>query len=739
MVSRRQVLLGGALVGGGLIVGYAAWPGTRAQRAEALATGPTERLVATWIKIGSDDSIAVIVPHGDMGQGIFTALAQMAAEELDADWSKVRAEIAPPAPEFANGALAEGFILHDVRIPSLFAGAVDFAFRNIAEVMNLQITGGSSSVRFTGGYGIRLAAAAARDMLVRAAAKRWGVEPGECATELSRVHHRASGRALGYGELAGEAAQYTPSSTPRLKPRSEYKIVGQSMRRFDIPAKVDGSLAFAMDVRPEGLLYATVRGAPVFGGKLIAHDASLAAKMPGVKRVVALDDAVIVVADRRWRATKALEAVVASFSGGGNGDVDSAVIFARHDAALSDSKGSEDVEKGDAEKTLANAARVIAADYRVPYLAHAAMEPVNCTAWHKDGKLEVWVGTQDGLGTRAYCAETAGLSFDDVTLHQMAMGGSFGRKGEWSPNFLRHAVLTAMETDGPVQLVFSREEDMRQDYYRPCVVSRFRAALGPDGMPIAWENRYTGKNEPAEAAHIPYAIAHQSIRYVESPAHVPTGQWRSVAHSQHGYFTESFIDELAHEAGQDPYEFRRTLLRDAPRYRAVLDLAAQKAGWGEALPEGRGRGIALQQSFQSIVAQVAEVEVTADGALKIHRIVAAVDSGIAINPDGLKAQIEGGIVYGLTAALYGEIAIDKGAVVQANFPDYEMVRLADCPAIEVHILESGEPLGGAGEPGTPPAAPAIANAIFAATGRRLRSLPVKNHRLGRGSNQSVRL
>ncbi|MDE3114592.1 MAG: xanthine dehydrogenase family protein molybdopterin-binding subunit, partial [Pseudomonadota bacterium] len=370
------------------------------------------------------------------------------------------------------------------------------------------------------------------------------------------------------------------------------------------------------------------------------------------------------------------------------------------------------------------------ARYSVPYLAHATMEPMNATALFKDGTLEVWSGTQDGLGARAYCAEAAKLPLEKVTFHLMQMGGGFGRRLPGYFNFLDYAVKTAMAMPGiPVKLLFTREEDMQHDYYRPNVVSRFRAALDQKGAPLASVNDYTTEDDPYPEAHIVYAIPNQAIGAAKLTTSIPTGPWRSVEASWHGFFIESFMDELAHEAGADPYAYRRALLAHAPRHRAVLELAAQQAGWGTALPKGRARGIAIFESFQTIVAEVAEVEVDAQGALTVHRITAAVDAGTPVNPDGLRAQVEGGIIFGLSAALNGDITIDKGRVVQANFPDYEMVKLAGCPKIDVHLITSDGPYGGGGEPGVPPLAPALANAVFAATGRRIRDLPIRSRDL----------
>ncbi len=732
--SRRMILLGGLGTAGALVVGYALWPSHRAQRADAIAGKPGQHFVNNWIRIGQDDSVTVVVPHCDMGTGIFTALPQMAAEELDADWSKVRVEAAPADPLFANGALAEGFILGGKNmttadIPAFLRGTVANTFRTIASYMDLQVTGGSSAVRATGVYGMRVAGAAAREMLVKAAAARWNVDPSECTTKNNRVYHAGSARDLGYGELVLEAAAYTPSGNPPLKPRSQYKLVGKPVPRVDIPKKVDGTTNYGLDVKQPGMLYAAIRISPVFGGKLKSVDAKTVASLRGVKKVVSLDDAVVVVADRYWRARDAVAALSPVFTDGGNNGVSSSQIAARHATALKGDDLKSDLTKGNGAGAL-TAGKLVEATYTVPYLAHAPMEPLNATALWRDGSLEVWSGTQDGLGARVFCAKIAGLPLEQVTYHLLPMGGGFGRRLPGYYDFLEHAIRTAMAMPGvPIKLIYTREQDMQHDFYRPNVTSHFRATLDAKGMPLTWVNDYTTDDDAATEAHIVYGIDNQAIRTAKVATSIPVGPWRSVEASWHGFFIESFVDELAHAAGQDPLQYRRALLTNAPRHLATLNLAAEKAGWTTPLPAGKARGIAMFECFQTIVAHVVEISLDGSGNLKVDRVVTAADCGMAVNPDGFKAQIEGGIIFGLSAALNGEITIDKGAVQQANFPDYEMVRLAQCPQIEVYIHESDAPLGGAGEPGVPPLAPAIANAVFAATGKRIRELPLKNHNL----------
>ena len=739
MISRRKVLLGAAAATGTLIVGYALWPDGRLREADRRAAKSGERFLAYWIKISDDDTVTVVIPHCDMGTGIFTALLQMAAEELGADWGRTRAETAPPDPLFANGALVEGFALSREgmsrdSLPAFLQGSVLAAGNRLARFMDIQVTGGSSAVSNTGVYGVRIAAAAAREMLIAAAADSLKAPLNAFQTAGSRVIHTPSGRSFRFGELAAAASRYSPSSHPTLKPRSEYTLVGKAVPRIDIPAKINGATQYGIDVQVPGMQYAAIKISPIFGGKLVSVNEAGIAGAPGVKKVIKLEDAVIVVADRFWRAQRAADTLQTVFGDAGNTAVSSGYIRERHLEALNQGsikhefsvgKGAEDLQDRTAVECL----------YQVPYLAHAAMEPVNATALYRaDGTLEIWAGSQDGLGARAFCAKAAGIHLDKVTFHLLPSGGAFGRRlpGLW--NFLIYAVKAAMALPGtPVKLIFTREQDLRHDYYRPNVTSRFKATLNPDGRPAVWVNEYTTDNDSSAAAHIVYEVPNQAYGAVKVATPVPVGPWRSVESSWHGFFIESFIDELAHRAKRDPLEYRRALLTSKPRHLAALDLAAEKAGWGAPPAPGRGRGIAMVECFGTIVVHVAEVEVSDDGGLKVHRITCAVDCGMAVNPDGFKAQIEGAIVFGLSAALYGEITLARGAVEQQNFPDYPVVRLADCPAIEVHIKDSDAPLGGGGEPGTPPVAPAVTNAIFAATGIRIRELPISKHALKKGA------
>jgi isoquinoline 1-oxidoreductase subunit beta len=727
-ISRRAFIVGGTLAGGGLVLAYVLSPFSNLKRARSLEAGGDEVLLATWVKIASDGTITVIVPHSEMGQGVHTALPMMLAEELDADWNDVRMEQAPADPAFANGALARGYLLGDYQIPAALSGVADFTMRKAAEFIHAQITGGSLSIRATGVEGMRRTGAAARWMLTRAAAAAWGVPVEEITTEKSRLTHAKSSRSASYGEMASAAARFDPPADAPLKPRERYTIVGRSQPRFDVPAKVDGSARYGVDTRLPGMLYAAVKASPVFGGKVARYDAAAIAGRRGGVRALEIPGAVVVVADSYWRAVQALEALPVTFNEGEGASHSSDSIFAGMEEALAKGGLKKDYSFGDADSALRGAAKVVEATYRVPHLAHACMEPMNCTAHFHDGKLEVWGGFQDGLGARAHAAEVAGLPLERVTLHHTVMGGGFGRRGP-TVNYLAQAIAIARQLDRPVNLIWSREEDISQDNYRNASVAHMRAGLDASGRAVAWLHEFTEKHDPSEATRIPYGIANRAARYASGTDPIPFGPWRSVDNSIHGFFIESFVDEIAFAAGKDPFEYRRDLLADAPRHRAVLEAVAAMAGWGTPAPKGRAHGISLKESFGSIVAQVAEASVGEDGRARVHRVWCAADTGEVVHPGGLTAQLEGGIIYGLTAALYGEISIANGRVVERNFPDYPMVRMADAPRIEVKLVPSGARTGGAGEPGTPPIAPATANAVFALTGHRVRALPLRKQDL----------
>lgn len=733
--TRRAVIGAGVLGSGALILGVAVRPGHRAPKLQALVGEGDETVVTAWVKIAPDNQITAIIPHSEMGQGVQTSLGAMLADELDADWSTVKTMEAPAHEEYANYSLAKGFFLGSkiASIPKILVGTVDGAFMALTRSMDLQITGGSTSVRATGVYGMRVAGAAARAILLEAASNEWNVPVAELTAENSHVIHTKSDRREPFATFAAAAAEIKPSLTPKLKKPSEFKIMGKSVPRVDIPAKVDGTAKFGIDAEMPGMKYAAIKQAPVFGGSVVNADEAAGQNMPGVIKVINLTNAVAVVADGYWQAKQALDRMNIEFDTAEYGEVDDATLYAQAVEAMerATAEGEEEIdfESGDAAAAVVAAETVVEAEYQVPLLAHATMEPMNCTAWVHDGICEVITGSQNPLGVRGAVAEALEMDDADVSVQNMNLGGGFGRRA--TPDFAVQAALIAGQVDFPVKLIWSREEDMQHDIYRPAVVSRFVGGLNAEGQPIAWVNQFVHKSEPPAAPHIPYAIDNQRIHFTNPEVHVPFGPWRSVDHSQHGYFTESFIDELAHAAKADPYEFRRRLLEGAPRHQAVLDMAARKANWGKVMPTGSGRGIALQASFGSIVAQVFDVEVR-DGKVHVPRVVCAVDPGFAVNPDGLIAQMESGIIYGLTAALYGEISIADGAVKQSNFHDYEMVRMDEAPKIETHIINSGESWGGAGEPGTPAVAAALANGIFAATGFRVRQLPIKNFDLTYG-------
>jgi isoquinoline 1-oxidoreductase subunit beta len=736
--TRRAFLTTGVVAGGGLVIGVAMRPGNQVKGLAAKMGDAGDNLVHTYVKIDSDNVITAIIPHSEMGQGVQTSLGQMLAEELDADWDKLLTEEAPAIGEYSSYSAGRRYLMAGIDFPNIVIPTVDGMMMRVADTLNLQITGGSMSIRTTGILAMRIAGAATREMLQQAAAESWDVPVNEVTTENSYLMHASTNRREPYSAFAAEVAQMTPSQTPTFKDPSEYKIVGTHKPRRDIPAKVDGSAQFALDVRLPDMLYATVVRSPVYGGSVVEVDDSAARAIEGVVDVVVIPaatvsnmlgptdshESVAVVADSYWSANKAIQELKVQWSEVGYENVSSDEIYAQFDRDIS--AGTErqtDVVQGETDSVFGSAAKVIDADYHVPFLAHTCMEPLNATADVRDGKAEIWVGCQNPLGFRRDVAATLGMEPENVTLHNHLMGGGFGRKAR--PDWALQVAYLAREVGKPVQLIWSREEDVRQDFYRPAVQSRFRAAFDAEDNLLAWENTYTNKNEPVEAPLIPYAVPAQDIGYVSSPTHVPFGAWRSVDHSQHGFFTESFIDEAAIAAGKDPFEFRSELLKESPRHLAVLTKVAEEAEWSRSLPEGRGRGISLQESFGSIVAQVVEVTVVA-GEVSVDRVVAVIDAGLAVAPDGIAAQIESGIIYGLTAALYGEITIENGAVVQSNFHDYESVRMNEAPVIETHVINSGHDIGGAGEPGTPGIAPALANAVFDATGTRVRQLPLKN-------------
>ena len=661
-----------------------------------------------FIRIDRSGKTTLVMPQVEMGQGVFTSIPMIIAEELDADWTKVVLEAAPPNEKlYAN------------------------------PMLGVQATGNSNSVRAFW-TPLRKAAAGARALLVAAAAKQWNVDPATCTTENGVVMHKASNRTLGYGELADQAGG-TPPANPPLKAPKDFKLIGKPLKRLDTSTKVNGKEVYGIDVMLPGLKFATIAASPVFGGKVGHVDDSAAKKIPGVQKVIVLDDMVAVVGDHMWAAKRGLDSLVISWDAGVHGRVDSALIWKQIKTA-SEQSGLVAKQVGDADKALADGEK-IEAHYEMPFLAHATMEPMNCTVHLTPGACEVWLGTQIAARVQSTAAATAGVPLDKVIVHNQIIGGGFGRRLE--PDMVIKAIRVAQQVDGPVKVVWTREEDIQHDLYRPVYYDRIAATL-KDGKIDGWHYRVTGSSVVARwlpagfagnhnidfdtvdsAIDIPYTIPNLRVEVVrDEPPAVPTGFWRGVGPNNNVFAIESFIDELARKAGKDPVEFRRAMLTNTPRLLAALDLAADKAGWGTKLPPRHGRGVSVQVSFASFIATVAHVEVSEHGDVRLHRLTTAVDTGIAVNPDTIVAQLEGGMIFGSTAALYGEITVANGRVKQSNFHDYRMLRIDQAPAIDVHLIKSGEAPGGIGETGVTTAPPAIRNAIYAATGIALRRLPI---------------
>ena len=713
-ISRRRFIVAGLSAAGGLAIGVAI-PGLA--RALPLAPepwskdAPTPSEVNAWILIEPDDSVVVRFARSEIGQGSFTALPMIVAEELECDWSKVRAEYAS-----ANRQVREN------------------------DVYRSMSTGGSQSVRQSREY-LQQAGASARVRLIEAAARQWGVPVGECVARQGKVIHESSNRSLGYGALAADAAKITLAQEPTIKTPDQYTLIGKPMARLDTPLKINGAAKYGIDTRLPDMLYAAVAVCPVFGGTVKSYDAQKILGRRGVHSVVPIENGVAVVADRFWRAKEALAALPIEWDYGPNASTDSAQFRQAYRDAL-DGPAAVARNDGDTAAALANASRVVEALYEVPHVAHATMEPLNATAHVQADRVDAWLGTQNAEAALKRAAAVAGVPPEQVYVHNAFGGGGFGRRS-WNDELV-HAVTVSKAVGKPVKVIWAREEDMRHDRYRPQAAIRFKTALGSDGMPVALEIRTAvgsilrslGMSTVANGvepmaveglANNRYKIANQKIDCVLKNTHVPVMFWRSVGSSQNAFAMESYIDELAHAAGQDPYKFRRALLADHPDFLHVLDTVAEKGDWGKPLAAGKGRGIAIHESYGTIVGEIAEVAVSPKGEVKVERVVVAVDSGHVVNPRTVEMQMEGGVIYGLAAALYGEISIKDGRVEQANFDTYQMVRLADAPKIEVHLaLTGGKKWGGIGEPGTAPIAPAVCNAIFAATGKRIRALPIKN-------------
>ncbi len=672
-----------------------------------------------WIHIGSDGIVTLTVDKSEMGQGSQTGLAMILAEELDADWSTVRLG---PVPE------------------------------NPAGWSRRMSTGGSTAIR-TSWEPLRKAGAAAREMLLDAAASTWDVDRASCRAERGAVVHASSKRRLTYGKLVAKAAQLPVPKDPPLKDPKDFRLLGTRTPRLDTPAKVDGSAVFGIDVKVPGMLIASIERCPVFGGTLKSYDATKAKAVPGVRAVVALEPSpwtgtagawaagcaagVAVVANTYWQAVTGRRALEIQWDEGDAASLDSDGIRAEF-VKRAEQPGVEARKDGDAAATLAGAAKRVEAVYEVPFLHHATMEPMTCTAHVRSDGCDVWVPTQNQTRAQEVAAELTGLPKEQVRVHTTFLGGGFGRRLE--PDFVSEAVRVSKAAGAPVKVIWSREDDVQHGFYRPATYNRFAAALDGSGNPVAWTHRIVAppillKFGPLEkgidrtlidgASNLPYAIPNVLVDQVAVDLlPVPRGFWRSVGISQNAFVTECFFDEVAVASGKDPYELRRQLLADKPRHLRTLELAAQKAGWGTPLPAGRGRGIALAEWAPTTCAQVAEVSVRSDGSVRVHRVVCAVDCGPTVNVGQIEAQLQGGIVYGLTAALYGEITLERGRVKQSNFTDYPMLHIEEMPVVEVHVVPSDDKQGGIGEPSVGPVAPAVCNAIFAATAKRIRRLPI---------------
>ena len=663
-----------------------------------------------FVHIGEDGQVTLTMPYVEMGQGTYTSISMLVAEELEIPLGRVRLEHAPPDEKTYGNPLLAG----------------------------VQATGGSTSI-MASWKPLREAGAVARALLVRAAAEQWKVAPDTCRAEAGEVTHAASGRRASYGALAAAAARLPVPEDVPLKDPKAFKLIGTPAKRLDAGGKVNGTAVFGIDARPVGVKVATLAQSPVFGGRLKRVDDRVARAVKGVRQIVRLDDAVAVVADHMGAALKGLAALEIQWEDGAHGQVSNAQVARElEQATLAAGPVAEQI--GDADAALASARTKIDAVYEVPFLAHATMEPMNCTVHVRPDGCDVWVGTQVAARAQAAAAKVTGLPLEKVVLHQHLIGGGFGRRLE--VDGVTRATEIAMKVAGPVKVVWTREEDIRQDMYRPYWLDRLSAGLDDKGRPVAWTHRFAGSSVIARwlppgfvngldpdsvdgAVKLAYDLPNKRVEYLRvEPPGIPTAFWRSVGPSHNVFVVEGFMDELATAARQDPVAYRLALLDKAPRAKAVLELAARKAGWGESLPAGAGRGVSLQSVFGSYLALVAEVAVAADKSVKVRRVVAAVDCGMVVNPNTVRAQIESGVNFGITAALYGEITVKDGKVEQSNFDDYQMLRIDQAPSIEVHIMPSSEAPGGMGEPGTSAVVPAVANAVFAATGRRLRKMPI---------------
>jgi isoquinoline 1-oxidoreductase subunit beta len=710
-LNRRSFLQVSAAAGGGLLVGtyFPSWTGSDGLS----AAGSFEPNV--WIKVNTDDTVRIMLTMLEMGQGVMTSMPMLVAEELDFDWTRIKTEWAGADAKYGN--------------PN-FGGQ--------------QLTAGSNSVRGMWKV-LREAGATARVMLVTAAAQTWGVAEHTCTTDKGEVIHQASGGRMKYGALVDKAATLPLPTGVALKDPKNFKVLGNSLARLDVPEKVNGTAVFGIDVKLPGLLTATVVRCPVFGGKVARFNADKAKAVAGVKEVVQISTGIAVVADNYWSASRGAQALEITWAEGPLANLTSTEILTRY-KELAQKPGKVARNDGNADAIIAGSKSFERA-FEAPFLAHATMEPMNCTADVRADGCDVYVPTQGQTPSHQAAVAASGLPADKVKIHVTYMGGGFGRRGE--ADFVIDAVETSKAVGKPVKVVWSREDDMQHDYYRPISYARMWGAVDGSGKPTVFKQHIVQQSLMKRigglppngvdfisvdgSANLPYDIPNIRVEYTENDPGIPFGFWRSVGASFQGFVVEAFIDEMAAAAGKDPFEFRRDLLGKSPRHKAVLVLAAEKAGWGKPLASGRARGIAVMDAFGSYLAQVTEVSVDARGAVRVHRIVCTVDSGWVINPDTIKAQMEGGIVYGLTAALKGEITIKNGRVEQRHFGDYQMLRHNEMPEIEVYIVPSTEAPGGIGEPSTALAAGSLVNAVAAATGRRIYSLPIRAEQLRGGT------
>jgi isoquinoline 1-oxidoreductase beta subunit len=705
-MSRRDFIKTGMVLGGGLVLACHIPFGRRAEGAGVATFAPN-----AFLRIGSDDSVTIIVNKSEMGQGVYTSLPMLLAEELECDWRKVQVKASPVAPEY-----------------------------NHTQFGPIMVTGGSTSVRSEWERFSR-AGAAAREMLVVAAAQSWKVGPDTCRAENGMVIGPGNKR-LSYGKLAARAAKLPVPQDPKLKDAKKRKLLGKPIHRLDSPAKINGTALFGIDVLAPGMLTAVIARSPVFGGRVKSFDPGKALAVSGVKQVIVVDAGVAVVADGFWSARKGRELLEIVWDEGEWAHLSTPQMREEY-ARLATTPGLPARREGDAAAGLAKAARKLEAVYEMPYLAHATMEPLNCFVDLKGDHCLIRTGSQFQTVDRNAAAQELGLKPEQVTLETTFLGGGFGRRGCPGSDFVLDAVQVAKKVGSPVKVVRTREDDMHAGYYRPMWYDRISAGLDDAGRPLAWSHTIVGQSIIAGtqfesamvkdgidgtsvegAADIPYAIPNILVDLHTTKNGVPVLWWRSVGHSHTAFVVQSFLDELAHAAGKDPFQYQRALLTGKPRHLRVLETVAEKAGWDRPLPKGMGRGLALHESFGSFIAQVAEVSLDARERVRVQRVVCAIDCGRIVNPDIIAAQMESGIIFGLSAALYGAITLKDGRVEQGNFDSYPLLRMEAAPKVEVHIIPSTEPPGGVGEPGVPPIAPAVANALFAATGARVRSLPL---------------